>query len=127
MKLLDNQLDQLSLRKFGEEACRLFAASDFQRLADIFGYALGYDRDLASAIEADFEHCLSGRSTSPSERGAAVESVTVKNFQPNDTGLLSVIACVLLVDKSVRVYIDLIVAENGENKNLYLESMYGVA
>jgi hypothetical protein len=127
VKILDNQLDKPSLSKFGEDACRLFVARDFRGLADTFGYALAYNREIASAIEADFEHCLSGNCTSRSEHGSPVESITVRSFQPNDTGLLWVIECVLLVDKSARVLIELIVAKNGENKNLYLEDINAMA
>ena len=123
MKLLDNQLDKPSLSRFGEEACQLFIARDFSRLADRFGYALAYNQTPASAIEADFERCLSGRSSSI----ASIESVTARNFKPNDTGLVSVIECVLLFDKSVRVLIDLIVAKNGEAHYLYLEDINAVA
>jgi hypothetical protein len=75
MKLLDNQLDKPSLSKFGEEACRFFIARDFKRLADTFGYAMAYNRDIASAIEADFEHCLSGHCMKHKQQGGTVESV----------------------------------------------------
>jgi len=126
MKLLDNQLDKLSLSKFGEEVCQLFIARDFQELAKSFSYALAYNRDTASAIEADFDYCLSSRNIPQSKYVATVESITVKNFQPNDTGLLSVVECILSVNKNARILIELIVAKDGENKNLYLEDMNAV-
>jgi len=119
MKILDNQLDKTSLAKLGEEACRLLIARDFQGLADKFGYALAYDQDEASAIAADFERSLSGRSFT----SATVESVKVQNFKPNSTGLLLVVACDLVFDTGARVLVELIVAENGENKWLYLEEV----
>ena len=122
MKLLDNQLDKPSLARFGEEACRLFVTRDFHGLADTFGYAMAYNRDIATAIETDFDHC-----TQHSQPGGTVESITVKHFTPNDTGLLSVVEGVLLLDKGVRVLIELIVAKNGANKNLYLEDISAVA
>lgn len=123
MKLLDNQLDEPSLTKFGEEACRLFIARNFRGLADGFGYALAYDRGTAAAIEADFERCLSGHSS----QDLKVESVTVKHFQPNDTGLLAVVQCVLTIGQEARVLVELIAAQNGECKNLYLEDINGIA
>lgn len=122
MKLHDNQLDQPFLSTLGEEACRLFIVRDFRGLADTFGYALAYNRDIATAIEADFNHC-----TQHSQAGGTVESVTVRNFKPNDTGLLSVVECVLLFDRGARVLAELIVAKNGEKKNLYLEDISVVA
>jgi hypothetical protein len=124
MKLLVNQLDKPSLSKFGEEACRLFIARDFQSLANIFGYAFAYDRDIATAIEADFAHCLSGHCTQVDD---TVESVIVRNFLPNDTGLLSVIACTLLIDNCARILIELIVAKKGEDAHLYLEDISAIA
>lgn len=123
MKLLGNQLDKQTLSKFGEEACRLFIARDFQALADTFDYAMAYDRNIAAAIEADFEDCLSGHCPSPGTQDAIVKSITVKNFQPNDAGLLSVIECVLAVDREAQILIELIVAKNSENTNLYLEDI----
>jgi hypothetical protein len=119
MKLLDNHLDNLSLSKFGEEACRFFIARDFSELANRFGYAFAYNQDPASAIEVDFDHCLSGRSASL----ASIESVTVKNFNTNNTGLVSVIECILLFDKSLRILIELIVAKKGEAHYIYLEDI----
>jgi hypothetical protein len=127
MKLLNSQICEPSLSNFGEEACRLFIARDFQGLADRFGYALAYDRDLAAAIEADFDHCLSGHSGARSEQASIVESVRVRNFQPNDTGLLAVVECILLVHKGARVLVELIAAKNGENVHLYLEDINVVA
>jgi hypothetical protein len=123
MKLLDNQLDKPSLSSFGEEACRFFIARDFQRLADTFSYALAYDRDIATAIKADFERCVSGHSTLHGGQSSIIESITVKNFRPNDTGLLAVVECVLLLDNCARVLIELIAAKNGKNTNLYLEDI----
>jgi hypothetical protein len=105
MRLLNSQINELSLSGFGEEACRLFIARDFRGLAEKFGYALAYNRDLAAAIEADFDSCLSGNSESRNEQGAIVKSITVKNFQPNDTGILAVVECVLVVDDGARVLV----------------------
>jgi hypothetical protein len=127
MKLLNSQMSEPSVSGFGEEACRLFIARDFQGLADKFGYALAYNRDLAAAIEADFDHYLSSHSASRNAQRSTVKSVTVMYFQPNDTGLLAVVECVLVVDKGARVLIELIAAKNRENLSLYLEDINAVA
>jgi hypothetical protein len=123
MKLLDNQLDKASLSKFGEEACRLLIARDFSGLAARFGYALRGNFDEASAIEMELKRCLSDREFLSAE----VVSVTVRNFKPNDTGLISLIECVLSFDKRVRVLAELIVAKNAESHNLYLEEISEMA
>ena len=120
MKLLENQLDKPSLSRFGEEACRLLIARDFTGLADRFGYALAGNMDAASAIECELKSCLSGSDFMSAE----VESVTVRNFKPDDDMFCSLIECVLRFDKSARVLVELIVAKN---KNLYLEQISAVA
>jgi|SRR5882672_711588 len=123
MKLLNNQLDKSSLANFGQEACRLFMARDFRGLADTFGYAFAGNWDVAAAIEADFDRCLSGRSC----QDARVESVTVKYCQPNDPALVAVVECVVAVGQEGRLLIELIVANNGDDTNLYLEDVNAVA
>jgi len=122
MNLLESQIDNLSLSKLGEKACQLFIAKDFQRLADTFGYAMAYDRDIATAIESDFIQC-----TKNSLQCGLLESVTIKNFKPNDTGLLSAIECILLFDEGRRVLIELIMTEHEDSKSLFLEDITALA
>lgn len=127
MKLLDNQLEEPSLSKLGEEACRLFIARDFRGLADTFGYALAYNQDIAAAIEADFNHSFSGGCTPQEKEDSTVESITVRHFQPNDMGFLAVIECVLAFGREVRVLIELMAVKNGDDNFLYLEDINTVA
>ena len=127
MKLLDNQLEEPSLSKFGQEACRLFIARDFRGLADTFGYALAYNQDIAAAIETDFEHCLSGHCPPQSEQDSTVESVTVRHFRENDTGMLAVVECILSFGREARVLIELMAVKNGDDNFLYLEDINRVA
>jgi len=119
MKLLDNQLDKASLSKFGEEACRLLIARDFSGLAGRFGYALAGNDDESTAIEMELKRCLSGRDF----LSAKVESVTVRSFKPGEM-FRSLIECVVIFDKRVRVLVELIVAAN---MNLYLEEISEMA
>jgi hypothetical protein len=123
MKLLDSQFNEPSLAKFGEEACRLLIGRDFRRLADTFGYALAGHWEPAAAIEAEFDHSFSGRSC----QDARINSVTVKYFRPNDTGLVAVIECIVAVGDHGRVLVELIVANNGQDRTLYLEEVHAVA
>jgi len=119
MKLFANQLDKASLSKFGEEACRLLIARDFSGLAGRFGYALAGNYDESTAIEMELRRCLSDRDFLSAE----VQSVTVRNFKPGDM-FRSLIECVVVFDKSARVLVELIVAEN---MNLYLEEISEMA
>lgn len=123
MKLLDHQLDEVSLVRFGEEACQLLIGREFSELAARFGYALRGNCDEASAIEIDLRRCLPDRGVLKSE----VVSVTVRSFKPNDIGLISLIECTLLYDKSVRVLVELIVAKSAQSHNLFLEEISGMA
>jgi hypothetical protein len=119
MKLLDNQLDKVSLSKFGEEACRLLIAKDFAGVTSRFGYALAGNFDESTAIEMELKRCLSDRDF----LSAKVESVTVKNFKPGEM-FRSLIECVVIFDKRARVLVELIVTAN---MNLYLEEISEMA
>jgi len=88
---------------------------------------MAYNRDLATAIQADFEHCLSINDVPKNGQVSQIESVVVKNFKPNDTGLLTLIECVVQINQSVRVLVELIAAKNGEKVNLYLEDINAIA
>jgi len=123
MKLLDNQFNESSLSRLGEEACRLLIVKDFAGLAEKFGYALALNYAPAVKIEMDFQSCLSGCSVAHPGSCSNIESVTVKHFKPNDTGLISLIECVVLVENKARVLVELIVTKNGKDLYLYLEQV----
>lgn len=93
-------------------------------LAERFGYALAYDRDIALAIQQDFEQCLS-EAESPSTPKST--SIQVKYFKPNDAGLYALVECVTAVNERANVLIELIVAGGGDEKYITLEQISYVA
>jgi hypothetical protein len=123
MQILDSQFNEPTLSRLGEEACRLLFTRNFTGLADKFGYLMAYNHQPAAAIEKDFERCLSGRKASHSDLGYNIESVTVTKFNPNDAGLLAVVACVALLENDTKVFVELIVKMNDEGMNLNLEEV----
>ena len=126
MKLLPSQTDEISLTALGEEARALLVRRDYAALASCFGYALAYDRPTAAAIEADFMNAAS----SPITGGSGAYSppvVTVKYFSPNTTGLFAMVECLVPVADKAAVLLELIVGGDGEEKNITVEDISGVA
>lgn len=97
---------------------------DYSGLANRFGYALSYDREPATAIEADFL-----RAAASPYRVATDEhpSIAVKYFKPNSTGLFAVVECTVPIAERAAVLLELIVAGKGEEKHIALEDISGVA
>lgn len=120
MKLSSAQTDEKTLALFGAEASMLVENRDFSRLAERFGYALAYGRDIALAIENDFEQCLNETAGVSSQ---VSPSVQVKYFKPNSTHLFALIECISPVKPGVSVLIELIVSGVGEEKHITLEQI----
>jgi len=106
MKLSPHQLDHMVLAQFGWEAVELVESKNFARLAERFGYALAFGRNIEAAIEADFHRCLLEASESSSK---PTKSVQVKYFGPNKITLYAVIECVIPVNPNTAVLVELIV------------------
>jgi len=97
---------------------------DYSGLANRFGYAVAYDRALATAIEADF---LSAVASPYHVASDAHPSIVVKYFAPNDTGLFAVVECTVPVADGAAVLLALIVTRKGEERHITLEDINGVA
>lgn len=124
MRISSAQTDQNSLSGFWAEAVSLVVNKSYSSLAERFGYALAYDRDIALAIQQDFEQCLS-EAESPSTPKST--SIQVKYFKPNDAGLYALVECVTAVNERANVLIELIVAGGGDEKYITLEQISYVA
>ena len=123
MKLLPSQTDEKSLAAFGEEACAMLNRRDYSGLANRFGYALAYDREPAAAIESDFlKAAASPHKTNDDEP----QSIVVKYFKPNSTGLFAVVECTVPVAKGAAVLLELIVGGKDEEKHIAVEDISGV-
>lgn len=96
---------------------------DYFGLANRFGYALSYDREPATAIEADF---LRAAASSYRVASNTHRSIVVKYFKPNSTGLFAVVECTVPVAERAAVLLELIVAGKGEEKHITVEGISGV-
>jgi len=119
MKLSPSQLYPESLAQLGREAVALVEARNFIALAERFGYALAYERNLAQAIENDFAQCLAKAEGASSN---TAQSIRVRYFKPNDTSLYAVVECVAPVGQEGAVLVELIVAGQDE-KHITLEQI----
>jgi hypothetical protein len=122
MKLHSLQTDEVSLSGFGEEARALLLRQDFAALANRFGYALAFDRDPAGAIEADFLNAIA--SPHRMESGDC-QSIKVRYFAANSTGLFALVECVIPVADKSAILLELIVTGNGEEKYITVEDISG--
>lgn len=123
MKISAKQTDECSLSEFGEEASAMLARNDYSGLASRFGYAVAYDREPATAIEADYlAAAASPHEMAPDEHF----SVAVRYFEQNSIGLFAVVECIVPVAEEAAVHMDLIVTGWGEEKHITVEGITGV-
>ena len=124
MKLLPEQSDEASFRRFSQEAVSLLERRDFQTLASRFGYALACGRGPAAAIEGDFQACLAEfRASSEQQAAVPPSSMVVKYFQPNSSDLFALVECVFTVPEGCPILAELIVSTSGEDKHITLEEV----
>ena len=124
MKLLPKQTDESTLVSFGKEAATMLMQRDYESLASRFGYALAYGRELATAIEEDYEKATA---TPIEAKPNMSSSVKVKYFTPNDSGLFAVVECVVPVAGKSAVLLELVVTGNSEEKHITVEDISSVA
>ena len=123
MKLLANQTDESTLASFGKEAAAMLMQRDYASLASRFGYALAYGRELAAAIEEDYERAAA---TPVGTTPDTLSSVKVKYFTPNSRGLFAVVECVVPVAEKSDVLLELVVTGNTEEKHITVEDISSV-
>jgi hypothetical protein len=117
-------MDEVTLTAVGEEARNLLMRHEYSELASQFGYALSFERAPSAAIEADF------LSAAASPHAVATRwhlPIIVRYFAPNDTGLFAVVECSVPVADGAAVLLELIVTGWGNEKNITVEDISGVA
>ena len=124
MKLLPKQTGESTLASFGNEAAAMLMQRDYASLASRFGYALAYGRELAAAIEEDYERAMA---TPIETKPNTSSSVKVKYFTPNDSGLFALVECVVPVAGKSAVLLELVVTGNSEEKHITVEGISSVA
>lgn len=126
MQLTPDCRDEASLSAFGWEATRLLRAGEIEMLTEHYGYALAFDRDPVAAIRQDL-------ATSLSEVGSAGlaqtgdEDIRVSYFNPNDTGLLGLVQCIVPTDNGKHILLELVVTSNGAETHVTLEQLSAAA
>ena len=124
MKRLPKQTDESALASFGQEAAAMLMQRDYVSLASRFGYALAYGRELAAAIEEDYERAAA----TPFEAiPDSLPSVKVKYFAQNASDLFALVECVVPVAEKSAVLLELIVTGGEEEKHITVEDISGVA
>ena len=123
MKALPTQTDEASLLHLGKEAVSLLTQGNFHSLADRFGYALAFGRNLATAIEEELQHCVAEFHASSEPRSLVLPSMSVRYFQQNNLNLFAVVECVFVASKGCPILAELIVTSSGEDKFVSLEQV----
>lgn len=109
------------LKVIGLEVVDLFKNRSFEKICSTYGYALKMASSAEEAIEQDFDVAIT-------ECGGNIEqskiTVAVSHFEPNETGLKSLVECNFHLGVSVGVLVELIQTDSG---SIYLEqvSSYG--
>jgi hypothetical protein len=123
MKLSPDQTDVDSLSRFGEELVQLLIRRDFVTVANRFGYALAYGRELTHAIESDFNALLSDYNSGPENSLPKKPSIIVKYFQPNDSNLFAIVECVFFASVNCSILAELIVTTKEQDMYASLEDI----
>jgi len=111
MKILDSQINDEGLTKFGAEAINLLKIHNHEELASRFGYALSFGKKTAQVIQTEISSCLS-----QARNGAKLSTVTkplivVNYFEPNNSNLIAVVECTISIDNGIgEILMELIVA-----------------
>jgi hypothetical protein len=120
---LDAQVNHDSLAKLGTHAVDLLCRGDIDTLAGMYGYALSFGRDTATAIRDDLSRCLAqvGAISLVPAVGDPVRAVTF--HKPNDSNLIAVIESVAPTESHAAVLVELVVTSKGNETYVTLEDL----
>lgn len=123
MQIFDGQTDKAALTGIAAEAAQLLRSSAFSELANRFGYAVALGREPAAAIREDLASALSQLNVAGV---GSDDSVSVKYFQTNGSGVFAVIECIVSAAGGGELLLELVVTSQGADKYVTLEQI-GVA
>ena len=112
MQVTFDQIDEPSLVALGTEAARLVVANDLTSLQQRFGYALAFAREPVTAIAQDLAAALVELCATSLSESVPLEA-HVRHFQPNGTGLVGVVECLLSTNNHKAVLLELAVTTRG--------------
>jgi hypothetical protein len=125
MKVPAVSSDPSTLAAVAKRCVQLLCASEFDTLAQSFGYAVALGREPSSAIAADL-------TTSLREVGANAlvgdgdPQITVKSFAPGQS-LLAAVECAVLTSNDRRVLVELVATESNGHMQVSLEQISAAA
>ena len=122
MKATLSHLQDPELGQLGLDASRLLCSGQLRSLHEQFGYALAFDRDPISALESDVAAVLSelgaGSFGDPNEA-----TYKVRHFKPGETGLTSLVECLVPTNNGKQVLVELVLTQKGAERFLTLEQV----
>ena len=117
-----SHLDDPELGQLGLDASRLLCSGQLSLLHERFGYALAFDRDPIMALESDIAAVLSevgaGSFGDPNEA-----AYKVSHFKPGETGLISLVECLVPTNNCKHVLVELVLTKRGSERFLTLEQV----
>ena len=122
MQIADAQKDDISLAAIGVEVCNLLWKGETKVLASRFGYALAFDRDRAAALAEDLAASLVELGAAKLSSGCTTTPV-VKYFQPNSTGLVAAVECLVGTDNEKSLFVELVVTSDEKETHVSLEQL----
>ena len=122
MKATPSYLEDPELGQLGVDASRLLCSGQLRSLHEQFGYALAFDRDPIVALEGDVAAVLSevGASSFGDPNETAYK---VSHFKPGETGLISLVECLVPTNNRRQVLLELVLTKKGSEPFLTLEQL----
>ncbi len=117
-----SHLEDPELGQLGLDASRLLCSGQLRSLHEQFGYALAFDRDPIMALESDVAAVLSGVGASSFGDPNATK-YKVSHFKPGETGLISLVECLVPTNNGKQVLLELVLTKKGSERFLTLEQV----
>jgi hypothetical protein len=126
----NRQAASVTLTSVGESLITLFEQRNFQAIAQKFGYAVAFGRNLRAAISADIDACITeslvmrpGTGTKTNSIASSENSLTITFFEPNDNGFYAEIECTFEAQQHCAVAAVLSVFHDTETANIDSETL----
>ena len=124
MKIDTSQINEKELIKFGFQVTEYIKEHKYKEIEKHFGYALAFSESPANVIENEIEKCLSQAGNAAKLSMKSDPNILVKFFEENDTNLIAVVECYLVIENGVgELLVELIVAGTEIEAQLSLEEI----
>jgi len=124
MDIAVSQINDSDLTEYGLEVVQLLRDQKYSAISEKFSYALAFGKNPSDVIKEEINSCLSQAGEGTKLNKTANPRVVVKYFKPNDTNLVAVVECYVLIDDgNGEVLAELIVTGSGEENDITLEQI----